>query len=572
LAAPYTESASFQALIIALGNAQARRAPFVAIAVIVSLTLGVAGCRQKASPKRSAPAKKNIVKAKKVPVKSPVAPRSRGTQLTIQLGRLPTHLNPLLPDADEWTYRIGKHHIFEPLTRIAEDGKVKLHLIESVEWKEDRRRLIMRLRKGMLFHDGRPMTARDAFYTLHHVLRLRSVNPLLRARLAHVRKVLELSKHVFELRLSRHDEQLLKTLADVVVLPAHRYRRSGIRSLRLNQTPVGSGPYRLVPSQNEGELRLERFDGYWGEKPALSAMVFRQIRDPAAALMALRNREVDMVPSVYVGYYPAQVQDRRFKQRFEVLRIYPRRLRVLLFNSNKRPFKDRRARQAVAHLVDRQRLVRAVRNDLATVVSGPMAPTSRWYDRTLHPRSLDRAKAGRLFDSAGWIRRRRGGRHWLGHPLRVRLVFVNDATARAIAESIAKDLKAGAVKVELSAQSLAQFSKSLARGRFDLAVFGLALDPSLDLAPFLHSKGKFNYGRFESSVVDGVFDGLRRLPPTTDRVRLGRRLHRALFEELPLLVLFQPIEAMAVNKRVKGLNHKGRFPLFMRLRVEAKRR
>lgn len=492
--------------------------------------------------------------------------RARSAPLTIQVAQLPTHLNPLLPDADEWTDRIALHNVFETLTRI-EEGKVRLHLLESVVWKEDRRRVLLRLRGGVTFHDGRPLTARDAFFTLHHILRFRSINPLLKARLDSIRKVLELSKHVLELRLYRHDERLLTTLADVPIVPAHRYRRAGLRSSRQNRTPIGTGPFRVVPSAREHELVLQRNKDYWGPLPYLPRVVFRQMSDPGRALMALRNGEIDVVPSVYVGYYPKQLEDRRFKRRFRVVRVYPQRMRVLLFNCSKRPFKDRRARLAVAHLVDRPRLVRMARNDLATVISGPIMPTSNWYDRNLHPRSIDLARAGRLFHQAGWVRWRRWGRHWVGHPLHARLIYADDDGAKALASAIVKDLEAGHVKVSAQALPLAQLNRALHHRNFDIALFGLALDPSLDLSPFLHSKGMFNYGQFDSNAVDALLDGMRRLPPTTDRVRLGRRLHRALHEELPLLVLFQPIELMAMHRRVLEVGQDGHFPLLTQLRI-----
>lgn len=323
--------------------------------------------------------------------------------LTIQVPSLPGQLNPLVQEADLWCHRIAMHNIFEPLVRLAGEAGVEPLLAERFSWEgEHRRRLRFTLREGVLFHDGRPLTATDVVYTIDHLLGRKSSNTELRARLHAVRQVHEVSPTVVELRLAYYDGQLPRALAAIGIVPAHRYRRFGLRSVRLNRAPIGTGPFRFAPTADPATLELVRNEQYWG-KPALTErIVFRAIDEPGRTLAALRNDEVDIVPDLYTGYYPKHVGTERFKARFRLLRLHPFQLRVLLFNTRRRALADRRVRRALVQAIDRPQLLRAMRGELGQLLSAPLWPLSSWYDRTLHPRSFDRQAAARLLERAGW--------------------------------------------------------------------------------------------------------------------------------------------------------------------------
>jgi peptide/nickel transport system substrate-binding protein len=487
--------------------------------------------------------------------------------LTIQLPSLPTQLNPLLGRADIWCWRISMHNIFEPLLRRVGETRVRPHLARSFEWSENRRRLRLRLRRDVFFHDGRPLTADDVVYTLERLLRRNTVNRLLKQRLGALRQVREISEGTVELVLSRVDSALPKVLADVGIVPAHRYRRFGLASERLNAAPIGSGPFRFAPSASPSTLVLTRNDSYWGPPPGLPRVVFRAIPDPARTLPALRNGTVDVLPDLYTGYYPKHVSGERFKDRFAISRLHPYRLRVLLFNLDRRPLDDRRVRLALLRAIDRARLLRGLRGDLGQLLSAPLWPLSSWYDRTLHPRSHDRKAAAKLLRQAGW-RAGKGGKRWrLDKALKLRILRAKGDVPRQVADAVVKDLRALGIDAGVDVADFAFFRTLLRKGSFDLAVLGLALGPHEDLGLYLHSKGRKNFGRYRNKAVDALLDGLRKGPSEGDHTRDGRQLHRLLYADPPLVVLYEPIELMVANRRVRGLVTKGNWPQLSDLRL-----
>ncbi|MCK5797540.1 MAG: hypothetical protein KAI47_10175, partial [Deltaproteobacteria bacterium] len=258
----------------------------------------------------------------------------------------------------------------------------------------------------------------------------------------------------------------------------------------------------------------------------------------------------------------------RFKARFALHRIHPYRLRVLLFNTARRFLGDRRLRLALVQGINRPQILRGVRGHLGRLLSAPIWPLSPWYDRTLHPRSFDRKAAERWLDRAGW-RGGRGGKRWrVDRPLKLRLLRARGETPRRVAEMVTKDLAAIGVEVGIDVADFAFFRTLLRRGHFDLAVLGLALGRDDDLMAYVHSKGRMNHGHFKNPAIDTMLDALAKTAVGTDRTRDGRSLHRLLFEDPPMVVLYEPIELMVVNRRVLGLSDDGRWPDLATLRLK----
>ncbi|MBW2731328.1 MAG: hypothetical protein JRH20_02985 [Deltaproteobacteria bacterium] len=481
------------------------------------------------------------------------------------MDRLDEDLNPLLGKSSVWVQRLIHDNVLEALFR-AEGQRVVPHLAHGYRWEAERKRLVLQLEQGARFHDGRPLTSADVRYTLDTLRRKRHVNPFLLQALASVRQIDDPSAHTVHVyTLDPTPDHLLRTLTEIGIVPAHRYRRFGLGSSSLNRQPLGTGPYKVAPrAAHKGSVFLLRNNDYWGRKPAYARIELRPIADRARALSALRNGEVDMLPDLFWGYYPEQIRGERFKRRFQTRKIQPFRLRVVLFNHARRPLKDRRVRVALVRAIDRRLIARQQRGRLSLLLSAPLWPLSRHYDRMLHPRSFNQQAAAQLLDRAGYALGKGGRRQRLGQPLSLRILCAKDPLAQKIATNITRDLRALGVSVGIDLADFGMMQALLRRGRFDLAVAGLSLRPYASLKNFLHSKGRFNFGRYENSAVDQLLEVSSPLAqggaPGT-----GRRLHRLLMEDPPMVVIYAPIEMMLASRRVGGIRDDGLWPPLWRL-------
>ena len=492
------------------------------------------------------------------------APPERTPQqntLQVQVDRLPRFLNPLVTH-DRWCHWLTMNTIFEPLVRVNNSGGFRPHLAASIQLLDRGRRVRLTLRKGLLFHDGRPLTSADVKYTLDKVQARNSPSPLLRAELADVREVRLAGTQAVDLVLARVNHLLLAVLAEIPILPAHLYSRRGLRNGKLNQLPVGSGPLQVESRDEQNTLELVRNDNYWGTPARVPRLVFRAMPDPARALAALRNGEIHMISNLYRGYYPKEVSRGTMKQRFKVLRIHPYRMRLLMFNTRRRALKDRRVRLALVRLADRQRMVLATRKGMGQVLSAPLWPLSPWYNTTIHPYAFNRKAAARLLDAAGWrARRARRQRQRMGWPLKLGLMHARKPPAIGqLAGILKEELDRAGFVINVKPGDFGYISAQVHKGKFDLALVGLAPRQESDLSPYLHSKGALNFGGYNNPAVDALLKALRTTRATELRLPLARRLHRLLHDDPPYVVLYQPIELMMASRRVRGLANNGRWP------------
>lgn len=483
-------------------------------------------------------------------------------RLVVGLEALPVHLNPLLASADRWGHRIGLINIVEPLVQRTAEGRFEPLLAERMGVHDEGRRYRFALRQGVLFSDGRRLTSTDVKATLDLLRGERSPNPWLRAELGDVERVNAPDPLVIEIKLHRASYLLPAVLAEVGIIPARLCKGRGP-----GQRMVGSGPYLRAaaqPAAEKNELLLVRNARFRGPAPAFKEVLLRAVPDPARALSALRNGEIDLLAPVYHGYYPKHVGDARFNTRFRLLRLHPSRFRAVLFNMRRRALRRPAVRQAIIAAIDRPALARAEGGELAQVLSAPINPESDWYDRRLAPRPHAPRTATRLLDAAGWVMPEKGGkvRTREGRALSLQLLYAKssplaDATGRlrAAAAELGIDLRPAAADFGF-------LRVQVERGHFDLALLGLAYRPDADLFPFLHSTGPLNLGGYDNPRVDALLDSLRARPDAQERARIARRLHRALYDDPPLAVLYTATELVAANRAVAGLRDDGGWPPF----------
>jgi ABC-type transport system substrate-binding protein len=488
----------------------------------------------------------------------------------VQVDHLPQQLNPLV-SFDVWCQAVTLHTIFEPLVTIAASGAAQPHLASATEVKAGGRIVVFTLRKGVEFHDGRPLSSTDVKFTLDRLIGRNPPSDLLKVELAEIDEVRATDDQHVELSLRKPNSLLPAVLAEIPILPAHIHGRFGLRNPKHNFMPIGTGPFRVAERKTRDQLLLVRHERYWGQAPRLAQLQVVAIADPARALSALRNHELDLLSSLYPGYYPEQLATGSLKDRFRTIRILPYKMRILLFNTRHAALRDRRVRAALERLTDRDRIMRVSRNRLAQAVSGPIWILSSWYDPTIHPHSFDRAAALRLLDAAGWQDPKGSGRRTrAGQPLRLRILRAREAGEIAEAANVLKaDLRGAGIDAEVEAADFGFVRAQLRRGKFDLALLGLSLRPGADLSPLVHSKGALNHGAYSNPNLDAYLDAMRATTLPDEQRRIGQRLHRLLYEDPPFVVLYAPIEVMVVAKRVHGLANNGRPPRLSTLTLAA---
>jgi len=249
-------------------------------------------------------------------------------------------------------------------------------LARSVKRGNGGRRVTVNLRRGVRWHDGRPLGAEDVAFTFELVTR--RFQPRFTPQLEDIESVRAVGPRtvVFDLRRPSlgFDDQ---PLADLPILPRHLWQ--GVPDGEVPRgLPVGSGPYRLVRAARGG-YSFRASKAYFKGRPRVERIEVPVIREEDRTYSALRGRDVDMLP-VSLPQGPAAELGGAFGINLLTGPSYSGT--ALLFNLRRAPFDRPAARRAVAQALDLGRIVRNVGPAVAAD-RGYIHPASRWSSKTV---------------------------------------------------------------------------------------------------------------------------------------------------------------------------------------------
>jgi peptide/nickel transport system substrate-binding protein len=477
----------------------------------------------------------------------------------------PSALNPICADADAYTRWITFGNIFEPLLRRDCDGqKVEPWLAESYELSEDGRQASFLLRDDICFSDGAPVTAGDVVFTYETIISPKAGSSDLAGRCAKIDRVVKANPSLvrFHAKSGLRFSSDLSFASDVGICPRHVYGPGGQRrSNRRPIDPVGTGPYMLERWNVGREIVLRRNESYFSAKPNLTKVVYRFISNPVASVQALRAHEVDIIipePQQYADL----VQDERFNRQFRCLSYWTPRtpFHYIGWNRDAPFFKDKRVRQAMTHIIDREQIVVRLLRGCGRVISGPFYFDGPLNDDSIEPWPCDLGRAGQLLDQAGWVDTDGDGlRDKNGVAFRFEFMY---SSGYALYERLARVLKdrMSRVGVEMTAAPC-EWSILLGRlreRRFDAYVAGLSVDTAEQAYMFWHSSqiggDGLNYVGFRNRQADTVIEALARTADASQRAELCHRLCRVLHDEQPWTFLFTRPSMRMLDRRFKNVN------------------
>jgi len=327
--------------------------------------------------------------------------------LVVGIGAVPRHLNSAVQSGV--ATGIPAAQVFASPLRFDTDWNPQPYLAQSWSFQDDGKSLLLKLVPGATFHDGRPITSEDVAFS---IMTIKANHPF-QSMFAPVERVDTPSPDIAIIRLSAPHPAILLALSPPFcpIIPKHVFGDGqNIQTHPQNATPIGSGPFRVVEFKPRESIVLEKYPGFFiKDRPRFDRVIFRIIPDPAAQAIALERGEIDLLPGGTLSQFnqlaksPQVVVSRKGGEA-----IGP--LGWLAFNLKKKPFDDVRVRQAIAHAIDREFIVKQLHQGITKVATGPIAPGSPYYTDKVDPYRLDLDKANRLLDAAGLQRDAKGVR------------------------------------------------------------------------------------------------------------------------------------------------------------------
>lgn len=324
---------------------------------------------------------------------------------TLVVGLLTNRLQSLDPanHRDRETETVIRN-IFDGLVTRTPDGQVVPELAEY--WKTDDNKVWhFVLREGVTFHDGTPMTADDVVFTFERELSETGLDGKPSPRkglLGPLERVEKVDDRSVRFVLSQPFPIFLQLLVHHQIVPKAYVEKVG--SAGLSEHPIGTGPFKFVSGKLDGEIVLERYEGYYGGAPDLQPVgkalvkraVFRMMPEPAARVAGLKAGDVHIIQAV-----PADnVADLEKDSKVQVLRAAGTRLYMIELNNQK--FTDPRVRQALNYAINWDAILQALYGGTAHRVATAMLPSGFGFNEAIKPYPYDPDKARQLLREAGY--------------------------------------------------------------------------------------------------------------------------------------------------------------------------
>ena len=407
-------------------------------------------------------------------------------ELVVLIDAPPRTVDPRLA-VDSPSARLSRL-VFEGLTEVDDHGEAALVLAESitagVASDEEGRPLSyrVRLRPGLRFHDGRPLTGRDVATTYAAVMDPAFGTPITGAFRRRFRAV-EVDPDdplLVHFRLHRP----LATFRTDIVLGIAPADLADAPEQRFVGLPVGSGRWRLVGPWDPLAVRLQRFTDHRDHVPAAAGqprrLLIRAIADEGARVLSVLGRGADVAMG---GLSPAVLGAAGDNRRGHVVSSPGIAWAYAGFNLRHPKLADLRVRQALAMALDRQHIIDTLLAGRARLSSG-MFPPEHWAHAKLPPIPYDPEAARRLLDRAGLRPDPKTGIR-----LRLELKVSTSRLRRAVARAVAHALAKVGVEINVRAFELGTFLDDVRAGRFELFLLLLPepLEPDF-LAWMFHSQ------------------------------------------------------------------------------------
>lgn len=450
-------------------------------------------------------------------------------------------------------------NVFDGLLGYDRNGEPQPALATSWALSDGGRTITFQLRKGVKWHDGTDFTSRDMRYSALEAWKKRHSRG--RSTFAGLLDVETPDPLTAVFKLNAPSPVVLQSLAaaESIVLPAHLYEGTDIAQNPYNNKPIGTGPFRFVAWKRGEVVELARNPSYWDAgKPYLNKVFFRYIADEGARAAALETGEVQYAP-----YDPVPYADVARVRKLPQLRIetsgydWKSQIQVLEFNLRNPILQNLLVRQAIAHAIDKQGLIKTVVNGFGKVATGPVPSVAKYYTNDVARYDADIAKANALLDEAGYPRGKDGMRFALRIDQQAFPVYLNSS------EYIRQNLARIGIDVRVIARDNPAFIKAI-YGEYDFDLNNLIIsafiEPQMGIVRLLSSQMAAKgvpyviASGYQNPEVDKLIAGVKEELDPVKRKQAFVRVQQIAQKDLPFVPLYELVHFTVFNQRVHGVN------------------
>jgi peptide/nickel transport system substrate-binding protein len=470
-------------------------------------------------------------------------------------------------------------HVFEPLIR--QDAQQQLGPGLALSWAAvDERTWEFRLRPGVRFHDGTPLTADDVAFTLGRAGNVPGSLSSFAIYISQVSGVEVVDAQTVRMRTNAVFPLMPVYMSTFGIVSRRHGQAATTEDYNTGRAAIGTGPYRVVSWSRGERVELARHETHWEGRPDWSAVTFRFIPNDAARVAALLAGDVEVVDQLP----PADTARLRRDARVGIAETTSNRLIFITMDHldrpapfvtdrqgrplDRNPFRDLRVRQAFAAAVNRPAIVERVMEGMAEPAGQLMPRDFFGHAPDLVPPQADPERARQLLREAGYP----DGFVLTLHCPNDR--YVND---RQICQAIGQMLARIGIETRVEALPFSGYATRASRQEFSAFLFGWGIDTAEPTSPLggvlatfdrATGRGAANRSRYSNPRVDELLtQGLATLQDAQREAILAEAT-RVAMRDVALVPLHHSRVAWAARRGIAFTPRSDEWTLAMSARPE----
>ncbi len=443
-------------------------------------------------------------------------------------------------------------NIFERLIVRNSDNELAPSLAES--WESiDENTWEFKLREGVKFHDGTDFNAEAVKINLERILDPEVASPRY-FLFQMIDEITVIDEYTVQIKTEYPFSPLLAHLSHTgsgMVSPAviaedYEAMKAGkIAGTIINDKPIGTGFFTFESWTPDDRIKLVRNEDYWGDKPHVDTVTFQVSPESATRNADLERGFVQIADPVQ----PIEVNSINESNFGSVFQKPSSGLSYIGFNMNKKPFDDKRVRQAITMMVNRAEIIDGIYEGFGIPAVGPLAPGIFGYDDSLEPIEYDVEKAKQLLAEAGYAD---------GFKT---TIWTNDSDQRTdTAIMLQHALKEVNIDVDIEQLEWGAYLAKTAAGEHDMFIHGWSNPPGdadYGLYALFNSAQHGDAGNrsfYNNPEVDALLDEGRREADPEKRMAIYKEIQEILIDDAPLIFVHHQEYLVGLSNDIIGFD------------------
>ena len=438
-----------------------------------------------------------------------------------------------------------------------ETKEIKPYLAESYSISDDKKTWTFKIRSGVTFHDGTPLTSASFKATFERAKAPETASPSAGPLLGVIESVSAPDDSTLILQLKEPSAPLLSYLVQPNMTQPLSMAAIEKYGKEYGRNPVGVGRWKFESWKTGESITLVRNEAYqWAEPfakhqgpPMPDKLVIKFIKDSQTTIAALESGSIDLA-----AVLAKEAKEYRSNNKFEILEAAQQGVNLIQMNLESEILQDVRVRQALNMALNKKAIIQADQQGEGESAFGPLPREMFGYDPAVetygYPFNVEEAK--KLLDEAGWKMGADGLREKDGKPLTLQLLTAGTSHGIQLIQSMFKEI---GVELKIQSAEVGSMLDLLTKGQFDLNALGYSfMDPDI-LYLFMHSSqiGGSNYAHIQNPQLDALLEKSRTEVDQVQRKQIFAEIQKVVVEQAYWIPYSENKTFLAANKRVHGV-------------------